>query len=295
MAGLGLQHLPAPKRGYRPIKDTRRPDDKVDFESKGFSKRQDQLRSHRLFQSLEDLPVREHGQAVDLAQRLREGVEGNSPPRTIASSLYMRHLRNRIIGNLWPIVEDAYDDVVVATLMPTGMWVPASELSDTSPRLLMKRLINDLDRTGVTCAPGTLFAGLHAEFDVRRGGYDFHYHLVATGEKAMALDNLRDMPKYKSERLELHEAGMKERPRVKVTRGPFTNMPEPITYVVQSWLPHRPTKILADGTVERSSFRWRIPEPYHARWLLWMDRHSISDFVIMQGMKVTKTGFYIFP
>jgi hypothetical protein len=175
--------------------------------------------------------------------------------------------------------------------MPTGLWVPASNLGNADPNLMMRRLASDLDRSGITGASGYLLAGLHAEFDIRREGYDFHYHLVAGGGKAKALKNLRRMPKYSAPRTEPWEQGLSERPRVRISRKHLTNLPDPLLYVIQSIFPHRPTKLHADGSVTRSKNRYRIPEPYHTELLLWLDHWSISDITLLNGLRVTCAGF----
>jgi hypothetical protein len=202
--------------------------------------------------------------------------------------------REIIIGNLWRFIEELdIAPVVTAALLPTRTWVPASDLDGTEPPSMMRRLASDLDRSGVTRADGYLIAGLHAEFDIRREGYDFHYHMVVGGEKAKAIENLRTRPKYSAPRTEPWEQGLKDRPRVRQSRKPLTNMPDPLTYVVQSFYPHRPTKVHQDGSVTRSGHRYRIPDPFHTQWLLWMDRWSIDDLILLNGMRATRDGFQL--
>ena len=171
------------------------------------------------------------------------------------------------------------------------MWVPAGELQNADPRQMMARLQSDLNRMGITAASGYVLAGLHAEFDVRREGYDFHYHLIAAGEKARLLRKLRKRGKYKARRKQPWEVGLKNCARVRISKKPLFNLPEPITYIAQSNYPHRPTKLHDDGTVTRSKFRYRIPEPFHTDWLLWMDRWSIDDITLLNGLEVTHDGF----
>ena len=149
------------------------------------------------------------------------------------------------------------------------MWVPADQLGNTEPPSFMTRLRGDFDRAGVRSAGGWLLAGLHAEFDIRREGYDFHYHCIGAGEKIAAIDEgLRGLPKYQQGQPEPHEVGLPEHPRVRISRAPLYNLPDPLTYVVQSSYPHRPTFVDKNGTLRRGTRKRRIPEPYHTQWLL---------------------------
>lgn len=293
MARLGIKDLPNPKIGFQPSRDTRRADGKVKFETVRNGRDEDAARARLMRKAIKKHSNKFYRSVVmDLKRRMVEGSKTGVPHASLASSLNMRMWRAVIIGNLWPLVED--DDLapaVTATLIPRGLWVSASKLKNANPQAMMRRLRSDCDRTGIAQAKGYLFAGLHAEFDVRREGYDFHYHVVAGGEKAEAIENLRSMPKYSALRTEPCEKGLPNRPRVRKSRIPLYNMPDPLTYVLQSSYPHRPTKVHADGSVTRSKRRYRIPEPYHTQWLLWMDRWTISDMLLLVGLNVTTRGF----
>ncbi|WP_156405487.1 hypothetical protein [Sphingomonas sp. Root710] len=244
-------------------------------------------------QYLRNYPDLPNLDARELLRRLKKGVATQVPSPTAACPVFTDELRHRVVGNLWPHVEDELAGIVVtATLMPTGLWVPAGQLQHQIPRLMMRRLCSDFDRVGVTTQTGFVMAGLHAEFDERREGYDFHYHLVAGGWKARALEALRDRPKYSVGRSEPHEMGMADRPRVRISKQVLTNLPDPLTYSIQYWYPHRPTKIVGHNPlqIQRSEFRYRIPEPYHTEWMVWMDKHPVQDFVLFNGLKPTRSG-----
>ena len=78
-----------------------------------------------------------------------------------------------------------------------------------------------------------------------------------------------------------------------MSKKPLFNLPEPLTYVVQSSYPHRPTFVDKDGELRRGTRKRRIPEPYHTQWLLWMDRWSIDDMLLLSGLRVTRSGFQV--
>ena len=203
----------------------------------------------------------------------------------------MRHQRETIAGNLWPIVEDtSIGEHGVATLLPRGLTFPADQLRNVSPPVLKRRLQSALDRAGVTAAQGYLFAGLHGEFDSIAAEYHLHWHLVVGGDKLAALERLRESATFARNRR--FDGTALEPARVRISRLPLTNLPEPLTYSLQSSWPNRPRGTNADtGDRWRGSIRTRIPEPYHAQWLMWMDRWSIGDFVVLNGLRATSEGF----
>lgn len=90
---------------------------------------------------------------------------------------------------------------------------------------------------------------------------------------------------------------MKERPRVRLSRQVLTNLPDPLTYVGQYWVPYRPTKVVSVNPyqVERDDTPWRrrIPNPYHTEYLTWMDRWSVTDFILLNGIRATTSGFVL--
>lgn len=293
MAAPTLLDLPDPEEPFRPRFDTRRPDGVVIFPSEETSWKELKSRIVMVEQYLRNYPDLPNIEARELLRQLKKGVAAQVPSPTAACPVFTDEFRHRVVGNLWPHVEDELAGIVVtATLMPTGLWVPAGQLQHQIPKLMMRRLCSDLDRVGVTAQTGFVMAGLHAEFDERREGYDFHYHLVAGGWKARALEGLRDRPKYSVGRSEPHEMGMVDRPRVRVSKQVLTNLPDPLTYAIQYWYPHRPTKIVGYDPlqIQRSIGRYRIRDPYHTEWLVWMNKWCVKDFILLNGLKPTSTG-----
>lgn len=292
MAGISFEDMPPPRRSFRPDRDTRRPDGQVTFEALSATLREDATRAGLTLKSVEQIPEPFVGEAIGLANKLAQGAETHVPSPTLASSLFMRSVRIRVIGNLWPLVEnEALGFAATATLRPMGMWVPSSELHGFQPHVVNRRLKADIYRADIHKLKGYMLVGLHSEFDVNRGGYDFHYHIVAGGEMADAIDALRDVGRFSSGRIQPHEAGLPESARIIRSRDPLYNLPEPLTYVLQSSHPHRPTTLNSDGSRTRSNRRYRIPEPHHTQWLLWMNRLRTSDLLFCVGMAPTTSGF----
>lgn len=296
MAGIKYENMPRPKQPFRPDRDTRSVDGKVTFDTFSSKLKEDADRAALIMKTIDQYPGLFGDEAIDLANRLVRGVETHNPPATPASSLFMRNVRISVIGNLWRLVEDeALQPAVTATLQPAEMWVPADELMAVNPNTFMRRLRADLYRAGFGRMHGYLLVGLHSEFDVNRGGYDFHYHLAAGGEMATAIDNLRSVRRFQAGRIEPHERDLPQSTRIMVSREQLYNLPSPLTYILQSSHPHRPTTVNPYGIRKRSSSRLRIPEPHHTRWLLWMDQWSVSDLMFCVGMIPTNSGFQLTP
>ena len=203
------------------------------------------------------------------------------------------------MGSLWPLVEEPENGpFAFVTLRPRGMLFPTEELREVNPALLVKRLRNDFNRAGVTAASGFAFFGLDGEFDDKRGDdgvWDYHFHGVVAGKKIDAIEKvLRDMRKYKNERVHPLEQGMKPSPRVHIQYGLY-HLPSPLTYCLESWFPYRPTSLEPDGTRTRSKKKFRIPNPYLQRWLIWVNRWGIKDFILMSGLTIGAQGLRILP
>lgn len=297
MSASTIEDLPCPRAPYRVGCDTERPDGAIKFRSAEQEMKEETLRD-RVLSGYDSLNPLKKLRARHLGKCIGRGVVRGEPPATLASALYHRQVRIPIIGALWDAVAEAgAENAAFVTLRPMGMLVEGDELQSVDLALLRRRLRNDFDRSGVTKAKGFAFVGIHAEFDANRGTsgvWDFHWHGIFVGEKIKALEALRDMRKYQAGRVHPLEQGLKELPRLQVKLGLY-NLPDPLTYCLESWWVHRPTTLLPDGTRERSKRKRRLPTPYFEQWLMWMDAQRIADFVVLSGMRPGKDGFLIKP
>lgn len=291
MSGRRWEDLPRPRAGFRPSEDTRRADGKISFETLEDCRSEDRLCTKALRRWSRKLDPGLREAAQDLEHRLL--LAANRPAmaaETLASKVYARNIRERIVGNLWPMVEDlATGPVAFVTLLPVNMWVPAAQLLSVNPRRLIKRLRNHLDRAGVTAAGGWLYGTLDAEFDSRRGGYDFHFHLIVAGDKTAALEGLRALGRYAPVRCGAHEVGRRGIDRIQVQTD-IDNLPDPLTYAAKLRVFDVPSFIGEDGTVETGTYVRRVPQPHLSHWLLWMDQWRVSDLLITQGLVLTAAG-----
>jgi hypothetical protein len=285
--------LPLPWPSFDPECDSRRNDSLNNFETLDECKIEDERCAQALERIRPSLAPELRRQAQRLAEDLQHAVDHpRDAPATLACRIHARQVRRKLVGSLWPLVEHrAQSPVVFVNMVRTNMWVPADDLLSQDMILLKKRFINDFNHAGVTRARGWLMGTLDAEFDSVRGGYEFHTALIVSGEKVSALESLRSRRSYKRGRHEPHEQDMREFDRIEVQRN-LDSLPDPLTYAAKMrvWN-HRTYISKATGHRERSRWPTRIPEPHHSHWLLWMDRFSLSDLLITQGLIATANGF----
>lgn len=292
MAGYSLIDIQCSMKPYRLDRDTRRDDGVIKFRDVDSERKQNIYRI-KCLSNTTDLTPWEADQAEDLAARLQKEIDTGVPAETLASAVFHRQLRMPILEAVWKLVEDPkHQPCGFVTLHRRNGLYEADELHAVRPADLMKRLRNDFDRSGVTAAKGFGFFGLDSEFDANRYGgvWDFHYHGMVGGEKLLALEALRDRLSYKKGRGHPLEIGLKAIDRVQVQQNLY-DLPNPITYCLEGWVPHRPTSVLPDGTLERSASKSVIPSPDLQRWLLWMDRQWLDDFVLLSNLTPTPSGF----
>ena len=294
MAGPSYSDLPKPKKPHRLDKDTRHEDGVVRFRDRETELKRD-IRRAKLLEDTSQLTIWEAERARDLQERLQRANETGIPAETLASAVYHREARMPILSSWWKLIEEHQDQPQgFVTLRPQGMLYRADDLFSVRPADLLKRVKNDFNRQGITAAPGFGFFGLDADFDANRYGgvWDFHVHGIVVGEKLKAIDNLKKMRKYDNARLDPLEQGLPVSPRIQV-KEPLFNLPDPITYCLESWVPHRPTRIVEDGSRKRSTTKKEIPSPFKQRWLIRMDMWSIEDFILLSNLRPTKAGFQL--
>lgn len=176
------------------------------------------------------------------------------------------------------------------TIIPRTWEFAPHELEDVEPAKLMAALIAALYGQGAGDANGWAIAFLHGEWDPIAQVFRLHVHGLAYGEMVEVIDRLRTLPNYQT-RKHLEDGTLSPvYRRVVITRKKLTDLPRPITYVLQSFWPARAIVISDDGTRRRARRKGRIAEPYHTHVLLWLDRWKIAALTLMVGLRVTKDG-----
>jgi hypothetical protein len=193
----------------------------------------------------------------------------------------MRRLRNRIFSQLWKLV-DAYPGLVTTfTAIKRGWEFTPEQLLDADLDKLLAGFLSDLNRRGAANATGWLIAFVHGEYETPTGLFRLHLHGVVADGMMAVLEKLRAGPMYK------HEAGDIVRVRLRINRKPLTNLPYPLTYCLKGYWPWKHVILGANGK-RRTRRHKRIPEPYHTLVLLFLDRLSINDLVVVKHLHVRR-------
>ena len=291
MAGLGLKDLPLPPDRYRVDRRTTNPDGVIRFETLADGKREDARRASGLSRTIARgiLGPEEEARAQRLQSDLERAARTGKWTASLACHLYMRWLRLRISGHLWRLMRLGSQNTTV-TIIPRRWEFTPDELDGVDPRKLMKGFRTDLYRAGVKEVDGWLFGYLHGEFDSNAKVYRLHVHVACSKAVVPVIDKLRTMGSYRSTRLLPDGSPSPVFRRVWVRRKRLEKMPDPVTYVVQSFWPSRPIHIDENGKRSRLRQKGAIREPYHSRVLMWLDRWSIQDLTLMVGLRVTRAG-----
>lgn len=181
-------------------------------------------------------------------------------------------------------------NVCAFTIIPLTWEVPQDQLDGINPKLLLLTFIAALYGNGAAGAKDWLIAFIHGECDPVAGVYRLHLHGLASDDMIEVVDRLRKLPNYATRRFLADGSPSPVYRRVRIERKPLTNLPAPITYLMQSFWPSRPVIINEDGRRVRSRVKQRIAEPYHSQVLLWLDKWGLDDLTVMIGLRVTKNG-----
>lgn len=279
MTRLSIEDLPKPPKDFRPSKASPR------FETKERAAEEDRFRRRRI-DALSSNPERLKGPlTLDALEQLELSIAGASTP---ASSVYMRKHRNRIGGSLSAFIADSFDDVRTFTIVPHSWECPGDALHQADPRSLLNGFRSAVIREGFSNRKGWLLASVHGEHEPTEDIFRPHIHGAVKGEAILCLDRLRHRQEYRSSRRELKGPVFQ---RVRITRKSLTDLPEPLTYIVQSFWPKRAAFINADGEDKRQREKRRIEEPRHTEVLMWLDRWRLRDTCLLMGLQVTRNGF----
>ena len=277
MPRYNIQDLPQPPYRYRPRRSN------CNLETKFNAKSEDRTRSLML-QTAARVTDDSKQAAIfsSLSKRLNPDRISGRNSSSLASSRFMRAQRVKVIGNLWQAVDQTDGRIAFVTLIPPSWRKPGADLALIKPELLMQQIRTDLNRVKASMANGFLFAGLHGDYDPVSDTYQPHVHAIATGGMIAICNKLRRTEKYwPSEHV---------RSPVRLSRRTLFNLPEPLTYCMQSWWPSRPRVLGENGAGERGYIRRRIPNPRHAEFLVWLDRQKLSDITLLMKIRASKNG-----
>lgn len=290
MAGLNISDLPMPPDRFRVDQVTRRNDGIVTFETYWDCLREESRRAKGFARAIEKgLLVAHEASARDLLSRLDLAAQTGEASDTLASSLFMRGLRIRVCGWLWKLMAMKSRHTTV-TIIPKSWEFTPEQLMQKDPRKLLAGFRTALYKEGVASVPGWLFACVHGEFDPCAKVYRLHLHIACTKTMVPIIDRLRQRRGYQSRRFLGNGDPSPVYRRVWVRRKPLDNMPDPVTYVVQSFWPARPIYFDDKGGRHRLRQKGAIREPFHSLVLLWLDRWEPKDLTLMVGLRATSSG-----
>ena len=218
-------------------------------------------------------PPIDRAAADDLAACLEAGVASGFPPLTLASSLWMRTIRQGSGRVLLDALENFSDaDLRTVTVIYSGWSYTPDELERVTAAQVKAQFRQHLNRAGVTKLRGPLFAVLHGEYEPTSGRYILHYHLVTTVTKAAALKTGLTAKKIRGYTKTATGSAPVRRSRIGDRVGQ-------LSYLMKAYWPCKPV-IRIDGKLKRLRDHHRIPEPFGTQVLLWLDRQKFSDLVV---------------
>lgn len=220
-----------------------------------------------------DRPSIVEGDAHKLGRVIAAGVEGGTPPTTLASALYFRSVREQVFDAMDAAFFDYADHELMTFTVIKNSWRFTPETMDTvSSEDLKIQFRADLDSIDLMSINGPLLAFLHGEFDPVAGIYQLHFHGVTTGEKAKALGKLKG------------RRGYVETPTGSppIWTSLVNDRHAQLSYLLKSYWPEKGVR-LVDGRTKRDRNFQRIKEPFHSQVLLWMDGQRLINLTLFSG------------
>ena len=276
MTGLSIAELPWPEDPYR-----------VDLHDPKFESALDANKEDTYRAKLLRIDASNHGgdwgrNAADLADRIDPDLN-STPPKTIASSRYMRSQRIPIAGGLWKLFdEDETNQVVRYDLVKPSLSRDLEGLLEESPKRAANELRADVLRGSKGKLEGFPFAAYHNEYDNLSQWYQGHFHLLVSGDYVDRVENMRGLKGYKST----------ETVRTPIlAHQTIINPAHALTYLIKGYWLQRPFLSLgANGALKRPRTGQRLDAPFHSQMLLWLDQWTLSDLTLLMGIRVTKGG-----
>lgn len=216
---------------------------------------------------------------LSVARKLEYDARNKPVPKSLSSSLHLRGRRDAIFSQLWRLADKYDGPITTATAIKRGWEFTPETLAALDVKALLNTFLADLDRRGATEAKGWLIAFVHGEWETPLGLFRLHLHMIVAGNMIKVVDRLRTGSKYK------YRKDDNVRFRVRIDRKPLTNLPYPFTYCFKAYWPWKYVCLTANGK-RRTRRHRRIAEPQHTQVLQFLDRHSVSDLVVMKHVSV---------
>lgn len=200
-------------------------------------------------------------------------------PDTLASRRYQREFR-RVQGDtlITQMEGNADEELCTFTIVQPDWRLQASDLAKFDSRELLTKVRRGLPQRESMPGNSWLFGQVHGEFDIRTESFQPHVHGVCTVDYVA---DLRKMVRRCDRRL------IPQPMRVEKIDPP--NRARQVSYVLQSYWPHRPT-FICNGVVLRTRRKGRIPEPWSSMVLLWLHRQTLGSIQLRVGLGSCSLG-----
>lgn len=241
------------------------------IESKHDARREDATRAKLL---RADAVCRAKGRSrlLRLSRGLSVNASGKNCRPTLASAVFMRRLRKRLIKSMVRALAHRAD-LAVATLVNINWIYSRRELRCLRASTLKAQFRTHLNRTGVTQIPGPLIGFVHGEWDSTAKAFQIHFHLVTTNEKAQAIKRLKG-------RMGYTKTATGAAPIVcQALRDPAAQL----SYLFKSFWPERPI-VVVDGRRVRRRGVMRIRGRAHSEYLSWLHKQRLEDMMVLNGV-----------
>ena len=290
MARLSIEDLPKPPRAFHPAHTWEYARAASRFETKGKAKREDERRASSIKRLKAQMDTTEcfGGATKNGLAALAKAIKSKSGP---ASARYMRKLRIRLTGSIWALLDGKQGHASSFTLVPRGWEYQGGGLEAADPVRLLEQIRLACMRLGSSEADGWAVLCLHGEHEPGSDKFVLHIHGLAEGGMREVVEKLRSTRLLRSTR----QGGRDDRidpvfRRVRRSRKPLSDLPDPLTYLLQGFWPSRAEYSDEAGKVSRQRKKRRIVEPRHTEVLLWLNRWRPRDLVLLIGLEATPQG-----
>lgn len=266
----GISSLSMPPKHYRPSTI------QADFEAKNFCLEEDRTRAKLLRRTMHEGIWGDT--ARGLAERLAAG-ERRCPWPTLASALYWRDLRERIIGNLNLFIEDEEPEHASFFTIVRKEWaLHPADLFDVDLGRFKRMFRKNIEDTKVELNGGFMIGRFEASYDPIAQCYQLHIHGVATDDYIDAINKLKGRRPY--------------RPWAEVLGIPDCKKPVENPLVATDEAARAFAYSLKSYWELRNAGRAkRLHGDEHTRCLLFLDKQRPEDLFLLMGVQVKGGAF----
>ncbi len=242
-----------------------------DFESKASCLHEDETRARLLEKT------KHQGDWGDAARDLSARLCASSrryPWPTLASKLYWRDLRERIVGNLNALIaEELPDRASFATIIRQDWARHPADLDNVDIAAFKRVLRKNIADTGVEIAEGFLIGRFEASYDIDPQCYQFHAHLLATDDYVDAINALKGREPYRP------WTGVNGIPDC---RHPVVNPQLDLGEASRAFA----YSVKGYWELRNAAQAKRLQGEEHTRSMLFLDRHRPEDLFILMDVHV---------